>query len=232
MEVFISDMPSTSEKIKEMTAQGSVPVPDPTVLTTQQLLREIATSREVVEKTVDGVRETIETRIAGMDKAIELLQRTNDKFPNQILDAVKQLQEVHDEKFHSIAVQFTERDTRTEQTSRDSKVAVDAALQAAKEAVGEQNKSNALAIAKSEATFTKQIDQIGVLISTMQKAIDDKIDDIKSRIQSIESHSKGSVETFGRDQQQQNWGIGIAIAVIVGLASIGVAIAALLIRHS
>ena len=44
-------------------------------------------------------------------------------------------------------------------------VAVDAALQAAKEAVGEQNKSNALAIAKSEATFTKQIDQIGVLIS-------------------------------------------------------------------
>jgi hypothetical protein len=91
---------------------------------------------------------------------------------------------------------------------------VDAALQAAKEAVGEQNKSNALAIAKSEATFTKQIDQIGVLISTMQKGIDDKIDDMKSRLQAIEGQKKGGSDV---------WAIviaiaGLAVAVVVAVA--------------
>ncbi len=200
-----------------------VPNPDPTVLTTQQLLREISTSREVLETLLIGVKETLETRIAGMDKAIVLLQATTDKFPSYVSGAVNQLQELHEEKFHSISVQFSERDTRTEQTSRDSKVAVDAALQAAKEAVGEQNKSNALAIAKSEATFTKQIDQIGVLISTMQKGIDDKIDDIKSRLQGIEAHKKGSGDA---------WAVGMAVfGGLVALIAATAAVAIVFIKH-
>jgi chaperonin cofactor prefoldin len=187
----------TEKTTESKQMEGRVPVPDPTILTTQQLLREIATSREVVEIHVNGVRETIETRIGAMDKAIVLLQTATEKFPHQVEAAVRQLQSLHEEKFRSIAQQFVERDTRAEQTSRDSKVAVDAALQAAKEAVGEQNKSNALAIAKSEATFTKQIDQIGVIIGGMQKGLDDKIDDIKARLQAIESQKKGSNEVWG-----------------------------------
>ncbi len=190
---------------------GWTPIPDPTVLTTQQLQREIATSRELIEATVNGFRETVETRISGMDKAINLVQQSTDKLPQQITETVRQLQSLHEERFHSIAVQFTERDTRTEQTSRDSKVAVDAALQAAKEAVGEQNKSNALAIAKSEATFTKQIDQIGVIISSMQKGLDDKIDDIKSRLVMIEGQKKGSTDVWG-------YVIGIVGLVVAAIA--------------
>src|SRR6185369_6029345 len=142
------------------------PVPDPTLLTTQQLLRENLWLREVLE-----------TRLNGMDKAIELLQATADKFPARIDEKIVSLQQVHEEKFNSIQVQFKERDVRTEQTSKDSKVAIDAALQATKESSVEQNKSFALATAKSEAGFSKQIDQLGVLIQTMTKAFDDKIDD-------------------------------------------------------
>jgi hypothetical protein len=145
---------------------GSRPVPDPTVLTTQQLQREIMMLRELVD-----------TRFSGMDRAILLLQNMADKSPT-----INEVYVKHEEKFNSIALQFVERDARTEQTSKDSKVAVDAALQAAKEAVGEQNKSNALSISKSEAAFTKQIDQIGVIISTMTSGLNDKIDDIKNRI--------------------------------------------------
>ena len=140
--------------------RGSTPVPDPTILTTQQLYREIATSREILE-----------TRLNAMDTATDLNKQATDKIPNIIDNKVAQLKNVFDErfatvveKFRSIETQFKERDTRTEQSSKDSKVAVDAALQAAKEAVGEQNKSNALAIAKSETAFTKQLDQIGALI--------------------------------------------------------------------
>ena len=156
------------------------PRPDPTVLTTDQVRREIQMLRDVLE-----------TRLAGSDKAIELLQASTDKFPTFVKNAVNELKELHEEKFRSIAVQFVERDTRTEQTSRDSKVAVDAALQAAKEAVGEQNKSSALAIAKSEASTTKQIDQITVLIQSTAKGTDDKIDDLKTRMTAMEGVRAG-----------------------------------------
>jgi Fe2+ transport system protein B len=195
---------------------GTVPNPDPTIRTQENLLREIATATELVEARIDGLKSVLETRLNGMDKAIELVQKQTDKFPSQVLDGIKQLQSLHEEKFRSIETQFLERDTRTEQTSRDSKVAVDAALQAAKEAVGEQNKSNALAIAKSEATFTKQIDQIGVLISTLQKGLDDKIDDIKGRLGTIESTRKGMGDLWG---------------ILVGLAGLAIALAAIFYRH-
>ena len=174
------------------TTAGRTPIPDPTLLTTQQLLREISNSREMATLQINSARDVLEQRLHGMDLAIKLVQSIADKAENEVKELVGQLRQLHEERFRSVEKQFVERDTRTDQTSRDSKVAVDAALQAAKEAVSEQNKSNALAIGKSEMTFTKQIDQIGALLATMQKAADDKIDDMKSRIQSIEGQRKGS----------------------------------------
>jgi len=156
------------------------------------------------------LREVLETRLAGMDKAIDLIQSAADKVPSKMDVAIQQLRELQDEKFGSIAIQFKERDTRTEQTSKDSKVAVDAALQAAKEAVGEQNKSNALANSKMEASFTKLIDQQAALIAATNKASDDKIDEIRARLSAMEGHSKGSGDVVG-------WvfgGAGLLIALV------------------
>lgn len=180
--------------------------PDPSYLTTQQLLRETSALKEIIEARLDGG-----------DKAINLLQAATDRFPQFVDSAVRQLQGLHEEKFRSIAVQFSERDTRTEQTSRDSKVAVDAALQAAKEAVGEQNKSSALAIAKSETATTKQIDQIGAIIATTAKGVDDKIDDIKARIAAIEGHSKGTGDSWGFIVGAG--GVVVAIIAVISLVS-------------
>lgn len=163
-----------------------VPVPDPTVMTTQ-----------AVNMAITAVREVFAVRFDALDKAIILVQTIADRQPGLIAAEVRRLRELHDEKFTSIQTQFTERDIRTEQTARDSKVAVDAALQAAKEAVGEQNKSSALAIAKSEASTTKQIDQISVLIETMKRGLDDKIDDIKTRITQIEGQKTGQESSYG-----------------------------------
>lgn len=152
-----------------------------------------------------------------MDKAIQLLQTSSDRLPGFVKEEVDHLRVLHEEKFASIAVQFAERDTRTEQTSRDSKVAVDAALQAAKEAVGEQNKSSALAIAKSETATTKQIDQIGSLISTTSNAFNDKVDDIKGRLTIIEGKALGGSAS-----------LAIIFSVIAALAAIGSVIAVML----
>ncbi len=74
---------------------------------------------------------------------------------------------------------------------------MDAALQAAKEAVGEQNKSSALAIAKSEAATTKQIDQLAGVIQTMTKAFDDKVGDVKDRLTRIEGAKQGMSAGWG-----------------------------------
>jgi hypothetical protein len=177
--------------------RDSRPIPDPTILTTQQLNREVASMKELFD-----------TRLGAMDKAVGLLQAQANRSPT-----IGEVYAQHEERFKAIAQQFSERDTRTEQTSRDSKVAVDAALQAQKESVNAQNISNAQAIAKSEAAFTKQIDQIGNLIQTMAKGIDDKIDDMKERITTIESRGQGIVQ---QKQDTQNvWGYVIgAIGVI------------------
>jgi hypothetical protein len=75
---------------------------------------------------------------------------------------------------------FTQGDVQTEKAARDVKSAVDAAFAAAKEAVGEQNKSNALSIAKSEVATTKQIDQLSENLRINVKNTDDKIDGIKN----------------------------------------------------
>src|ERR1035441_9817787 len=91
------------------------PIPDPTVLTTQQLQREIMALREILE-----------ARLAGNDKVSSLLQIQLDQKAASVNTEVNHLRTEHEEKFRSIATQFLERDIRTEQTARDSKVAVDA----------------------------------------------------------------------------------------------------------
>lgn len=146
-------------------------VTDPSQLTTRQILREVSL-----------LEDKLVTRMLAEEKSIDKLVSQIEKVPDIIDHSLVQINAVHAEKFNSIQTQFRERDTRAEQTSKDSKTAVDAALQAAKEAVGEQNKSSALAISKSEVAVTKQIDQIYTLIAAANKTTDEKINDLKSRL--------------------------------------------------
>jgi hypothetical protein len=250
------------------------PIPDPTLLTTQQLISAIGSLKELVFTRLDGMDRAIElfnanitrvptdtdkqishlkalhesrfeeasnevqslhsivdARFDGMDKAIRLLQDISDKFTIRIDEKITSLKEIHEEKFSSIQVQFKERDVRAEQSSKDNKVAVDAALQAAKEAVGEQNKSSTLSIAKSEASTIKQIDQMSLLIQTGNKAIDDKFDDIKERLTRIEGEGKGKIAADVGHQVQSNWSIGILVVGLLSILSIAVAIVGMVWKH-
>jgi hypothetical protein len=223
---------------------GSTPVPDPTVLTTEQLLRAMADMKEMfsvqlknhndaverlaasvllipsqIERDVNHLKGFVEARLDGMDKAILLMQSITDRVPQLTDEKINSLKMLHEEKFNSIQTQFRERDVRTEQSSKDSKVAVDAALQAAKEAVGEQNKSSALAISKSEAATTKQIDQIGASMQAQTKNVDDKFTDMKDRLTMIEGRG-ALIEGRGTGRQDSwGWAIG-AIGIVVALIAI------------
>jgi hypothetical protein len=53
-----------------MQQSGSVPVPDPTTLTTKALEKDIAALKELLSDRIESLRENIETRLSGNDKAI------------------------------------------------------------------------------------------------------------------------------------------------------------------
>src|SRR5580765_2317811 len=118
--------------------RGSVPVPDPTVLTTRQLQREIALSREMVELKADGVKELLESRIGGIEKSIGIVVDRLRRVVDQVREEINRLQQLHEEKFGSVQTMFVERDKRTEQLALADKTAIAAALQAQKEAVNAQ----------------------------------------------------------------------------------------------
>ena len=113
----------------------SRPDPDPTTLTTQALYREITQVQALLHSEMEGLAGRLDARITSVDHGLDRLRLIIDREPELTNQLVSNLKSIHEEKLSSIQVQFIERDVRTDQTSRDSKVAVDAALQAAKEAV-------------------------------------------------------------------------------------------------
>lgn len=157
--------------------------------------------------------------VTDMKKAVEVALTSSEKAVDAQNKSFAQ-KELVIEKFDSIQMQFKERDTRVEQTARDTKVAVDAALQAAEKAVGKQNEASSQAIAKSESNTTKQIDGMGVLIKTTADGTDSKIVDIKERLTRVESLAVGrAVEATDQIQQRtvSHGSTSVIISVIVGV---------------
>jgi cation transport regulator ChaB len=196
---------------------AALPRPDPTVLTTEQLLRTVAAERDYLDAQLDVLRE----RLSGIDKATRLLNETVNRVPTDVTKEVTHLRELMDQRFNGVQDQFHERDVRVERESRDNKVAVDAAFAAQKEAASEQNRSNTLAISKSENATTEKIDKLSELFKTTTGALADKIDDIKERTGRIESVKEGSKES--REGLYGLIGAVLAVVVLLGiLAATGV----------
>lgn len=164
---------------------GSRPVPDPTVLTTQQLFQAIA-----------SLKELFEVRVHSIEENIKLIQSDLDQRSKETREQVKHLELLHNEKFKRIDTQILERDGQTDKASRDVKSAVEQAFLAAKQAVDQQNNTNALSIAKSDATISKQIDGITETMKSNTKTTDDKINDLKDRVTIVESLKKGGSDVI------------------------------------
>lgn len=148
--------------------------PDPSARTVEQLQREVFMLRELFE-----------SKLAGYDKAITLLQANADKSPSisVVEEHVISLAHVMDEKFKGVdlrfagvGLQFDERDVRQDQTSSKDQTALKDALTAAKELVNLQSTSSALAIAKSEASTAGQISQIVATFGETTKGLAEKMD--------------------------------------------------------
>lgn len=220
----------------------NLPVPDPTVLTTQ-----------LVDRALGGYRQVVETRLAGMDRATELVARELEQQASDVdiqrerlrgdfdremaalrewlLGRIENVRDVGLEKFAGIETRFIERDTRTEQAAQENRISLAAALAAQKEAVGEQNKANTAAITKSEAATVKQIDAVVSALDAAKVALDDKISDIKTRL----DRGEGGTASTQQARTQSNWSVGVIVAVAVSvgtaLLSLGATIVIAIINH-
>jgi hypothetical protein len=150
---------------------SNIPSPDPSLLTTDQLRRELSSLREIME-----------ARLNAIDKATSLFEANLTRVPTDTDKQIFHLKELHDEKFEGIEKQFTERDVRSKAAETAAQVAVNAALQAQKEAAAAQNESNSAAITKSDAGTVKQIDGILALLASSNSALNDKIAVINGRL--------------------------------------------------
>ncbi len=216
------------------TGAGSTPVPDPTVLTSAALAREIGGVREILEARILGEVGVINAKLLEADKAVVLLQSKHDRVTDLIDAKVGQLKALHDERFNTVVqqfngidTQFLERDTRVKESATATATAVAAALQAAKEAVGEQNKSFTVSIDKSEKATGEQIAQQRVLLDTTTKGLSDKIDDLRERMTRLEGLGLGRSEATSEQRAvvtDQRAGQGAQLAYVVAGISAFVAL--------
>lgn len=147
---------------------GGKPDPDPTLLTTENLRREIA-----------NLKELLETRLDGSNSA-------RDALHDLILAKIEVLASVTSQQFISINDKFAEKDK-----------AVSVGLSAQKEAAAAQQDSNTAATLKMEDNFTKLLDQGRELLSEVRRNTDVQISDIKSRLDKGDGQSRGAGDTWG-----------------------------------
>jgi hypothetical protein len=215
-------MPADDPRTQGPPAGDWRPIPDPTSLTTDLVARAITAFREVVE-----------ARLNGMDRATELLAATVNRTPTEIEKQIRHLRELQDEKFVSIDLRFAERDVRTDQAAKASKEALDAALLAAKELVARGDVANAQAAEKVEVSTAKQIEQIGLRLETMREGIDDRMTEIKERLDRGEGGHAGSMETRSELREDHNTGVSHTVLALMSVSiviSIGALIASALLR--
>jgi hypothetical protein len=179
---------------------GSRPVPDPTVLTTAQLYREIAASQVSFEKDLTAIRDMSNTRFECARRLVE-------------------------EKFASIDAQLELVERQRVEQKADTKAAVDAALTAQKEAVKEQTIAQGTAIAKSDAGTSEQLKAIRSEFSTALAGVLTTLNDIKDRVVAIESVRRGGQEATTESRSAGQYAISAALVVI---AVVGLVVAVLL----
>ena len=183
-------------------------IPGPPYLTTEELRRDVSALREILQARLDG-----------MDRAAVVLSETVNRTPTDIQTAISHLKELHDERFRStslesderfksVALQFKERDERSSQLAKTQDEALKAALQSAEKLNEAQGSANKEANAKTEITFAQQL-----------KAVTDKIEVINGRLDRGEGTASGQQDL--RTERRLDLGQVIAVvAVIVAITSV------------
>lgn len=177
------------------------------------------------ERLIKDATAKLDTRHSEIIHEVTHLRELLSERFNTVRATISGMDEVGDQRFARIDGQFTERDKRTDQLSLADKTAVAAALQAAKEAVGAQNTSNSIAIAKSESSTVESIRQLQTLFNSAIAAVNDKLNDVRSRIDRGDGNTSGqSIAHIGNREERTD-----SRSLVFSLVSAGLALSALLV---
>jgi hypothetical protein len=150
-----------------------------------------------VDTLATGLRELIEQRLNAMDLATKVLAGSVEKFPTDIDRAVGSVREIVLGEVSRVQAVTLEKFTAIDGTFSSNALALTAALAAQKEAAAEQNKSNTLAITKSESSTKETIAANAVQAQTGLASLENQFDDIKERVVRIESAGAGRTSVTG-----------------------------------
>lgn len=186
------------------------------------------------DKAVAALRDLLGARIDAMDVATKLLAATVDTIPSDVDRAVASATELIQQQVRNVQDVANEKFLAIDGTFASNALALTAALAAQKEAAAEQNKSNTLAITKSEQATKETISANAAQTATGLGSQAATIADIKERVVRIESMGAGSraavtenraADTFSQADRiaaaaQARAAISIAVAVVSSLIAV------------
>jgi hypothetical protein len=195
---------------------SNIPVPDPSTLTTKQIRHELK-----------ALRDLLETRLIAMDKASVVLAENVNRVPTLLDREISRIAQLQEEKFASVRSQFTEkfvgittqfheRDIRTDSDKGAASTAINAALSALKEMITLQNTANAAAIAKSEASTTKELESLNRIIASTKDGLSSDIRNLASRLDRGEASDLGAHQT----KTDTHMTTGSVMAVVGGVVGV------------
>lgn len=113
-------------------------------------------------------------------------------------------------ELEAIKREFALIESRRQEQKTDTKVAVDAALSAAKDAVKEQAAASEKAILKSETSAGEQSKQNAVTFTAQMASVTLMLADVKERVGKLESMKQGGEEVRTRQRNDIGTMIGVA----------------------
>jgi hypothetical protein len=210
---------------RSQTGRGSTPTPDPTILTTEALLREIAALRTVLDQRISATEQLFETKILlGREGGSALKELFESK-----LDAMQvMLNERYGTQTKALDAAFVAQQAAVATSFDASEKAMAAALLAAKEAVE-----------KANVATEKRFDAVNELVGQLNQAtgllipraeaearigdLDRRVGDIKSIIDKgftgVDVRHEGSGELLNmRADSRGTWALVVAgVSVLLTL---------------
>lgn len=192
--------------------QGSVPVPDPTILTTRQVEQAVEVLTDKMLSADKALRDHIDSKIMAIDRATELRIKEIERIPLQIKESIGHLNDLimarfeqQNEKFLSINRQFIDQAASVEKAASVSQTAISTAFSNAEKAVDKErmNTGERLAILSEQQRVQKD-------------SLDKVISDLKDRLTLIEGRQSGSNEARA--------GISESTALMIGIGGFAIAV--------
>ena len=221
----------TTEPSVKITALPTAIAPDATPITRSDLDRALAS----IQVHFDAIEKAVELSHQDAVRVPTLVDRAISNLQTLLESKIANAQEIVGGRVDKLEIQFQER------TAAGS-TAVAAALQAAKEAVGQQQLASASSVEKAQAQSGEALAQLRASFVQTTNAQEAQLSDVKSRLDRLDGPitqtqgSLASVEAQLADMKSRldkadgnGAGVGSTFGWIIGSAGVVIALAALVL---